>query len=199
MELADGTVQSTPRADIVMQLEKGSKALHIPTQAVVKIINCKKSHAFDVQLQDAAGSVLKDAPLSALGACVGAKALWFKSPAKQGVTSLARAKVIKVNPCTRKTSWTFDIKLMDGTEIKKVSRFALTMAENARVMYYPKLAALGENAVSGIAATVTGVQYTQEKGYLFDLRLPDDRICKGVSGTVLALTAGSKASGRDLV
>ena len=199
MELADGTVQSAPRADIVTRLEKGSKALHIPTQAVVKIINCKKSQVFDVQLQDASGSVLNDEPLSALGACVGAKALWFKSPTKRGVTSLVRAKVNKVNPCTRKTSWTFDIKLMDGTEITKVSRFALAMAENARVMYYPKMAVLGENAVSGIAATVTGVQYTQEKGYLFDLRLPDDRICKGVSGTVLALTAASKASGRDLV
>ena len=199
MELADGTVQSAPRADIVTRLEEGSKARHIPTQAVVKIINCKKSQVFDVQLQDASGSVLNDEPLSALGACVGAKALWFKSPTKRGVTSLVRAKVNKVNPCTRKSSWTFDIKLMDGTEITKVSRFALTMAENARVMYYPKLAALGENAVSGIAATVTDVQYTQEKGYLFDLRLPDDRICKGVSGTVLALTAATKASGRDLV
>ena len=199
MELADGTVQSAPRADIVTRLEKGSKVLHIPTQAVVKIINCKKSQVFDVQLQDASGSVLNDEPLSALGACVGAKALWFKSPTKRGVTSLVRAKVNKVNPCTRKSSWTFDIKLMDGTEIKKVSRSALTMAENARVMYYPKLTALGENAVSGIAATVTGVQYTQEKGYLFDLRLPDDRICKGVSGTVLALTAVTKASGRVLV
>ena len=150
MELADGTVQSAPRADIVTRLEKGSKVLHIPTQAVVKIINCKKSQVFDVQLQDASGSVLNDEPLSALGACVGAKALWFETPTKRGVTSLVRAKVIKVNPCTRKTSWTFDIKLMDGTEIKKVSRFALTMAENARVMYYPKLAALGENAVSVI-------------------------------------------------
>ena len=88
---------------------------------------------------------------------------------------------------------------MDGTEIKKVSRFALTMAENARVMYYPKLAALGETAVSGIAATVTGVRYTQGKGYLFDLHLRDDRICKGVSGTALALTAATKASGRVLV
>ena len=182
-----------------MQLEKGSKALHIPTQAVVKIINCKKSQVFDVQLQDAAGSVLNDEPLSALGACVGAKALCFKSPTQRGVTSLVKAKVIKVNPCTRKTSWTFEIKLMDGTEIKKVSRFALTMADNARVMYYPNLAAIGGNTVSGIAATVTGVQYTQEKGYLFDLRLRDDCICKGVSGTVLTLTAASKASGRDVV
>ena len=88
---------------------------------------------------------------------------------------------------------------MDGTEIKKVSRFALTMAENARVVYYPKLAALGGNAVSGIAATVTDVQYTQKKGYLFDLCLPHDHMCKGVSGTVLTLTAATKASGRVLV
>ena len=117
---------------------------------------------------------------------------------QRGVTSLARAKVIKVNPCNRKASWTSEINLMDGTELKKVSRFALTMAENARVMYYPKLAALGEYAISGIAATVTGVQYTQGKGYLFEC-LPDDRMCTGVSGTVLALTTATKASVRDLV
>ena len=77
MELADGTVQSTPRADIVMQLEKGSKPLHIPTQAVIEITDCKNSDTFDAQLQDAAGSVLNHAPVSALRICVGAKALWF--------------------------------------------------------------------------------------------------------------------------
>ena len=194
LELGDGTSQNTPRDEVVLLLEIGAKALHIPTQAVVTIMSCKDSK---VDVQDAAGKVYTNQPYSAMGYCIGAKCLWSNQFSENHAATLAKAKVIRINQCTRKTSWTFDIILLDGTVVRKVSRCALTMFGNAHVMYYPARTGTAAIIAPGVMAAVTGVQYNSDQGYLFDLRFPDKRFPdKTVPGICLALSAATTAFGR---
>ena len=192
LELHDGTIQIAPRKEVVLPLEIGAKALHIPTQAVVTIINYKD---FKVDVQDPAGKVIKNQTRSVLGLCVGAKCLWSEQFPTNQTATMTKAKVVKINQCTRKIGWSFDIKLLDDTVVTRVSRCALTMLGNAHVMFYPELTERTPAIITpGIMTTVTGVQYTAERGYRFDLQFPD-LSSMNVSGVCLAHTAVTRALG----